>query len=359
MTFLALLLAPVAVCIFTFLKFRETVTWKEFALQFGGSILVVSLGLFIAQCSSVRDTEIWSGKVTRKDHGSESCCHCQQICSTCTDAKGNSYECNCYEDCDHFQDYWWRVQTTLGAITIDDCEPSRGDVPMAWQAARIGDPVSSKRTYKNYLLADPDSLIRKETNNPFVARVPAFPKRIYNFYYLDHVITDKVKIPAGWQRTMREANADLGAKRQVHIVVLLTSVQDPTYAQAVEAKWLYGPKNSLTVVMGVKGREVSWARVVSISRVEELKVMLRDDLIGKAIDGPEVPALIRRHVSERFVRTPMAEYEYLADAASPSGWVLFFLFVLGLGVSIGLGVWMHREDVFGEERMKRFGYRRF
>ena len=59
---------------------------------------------------------------------------------------------------------------------------------------------------------------------------------------------------------------------------------------------------------------------------------------------------LRKVVERDFHRLSMSEFEYLADAAEPDGWGLFFLYFLDLLVSIGLAVLMHKKDVFGDER---------
>jgi hypothetical protein len=191
------------------------------------------------------------------------------------------------------------------------------------------------------------------------AQVPKFPE-VYGFYKVNPVIGAGVPVPEGWQEALRETNADFGAKNQVDVTVMLTGNSDPTFAQAVESKWLYGPKNSLNVIVGVKEDRAEWVRVVTFSKVEALKVRLRDDIQGKALAGLEIPNTVRNLVSANFKRTAMADYEYLARSATPStGW-LVFLYILGVGVSVGLGIYTHMNDVFGDEGgfNSRFRYKK-
>tara|TARA_Y100000310_G_scaffold342380_1_gene445418 strand:- start:5491 stop:6609 length:1119 start_codon:yes stop_codon:yes gene_type:complete len=356
---LGLLLIPCVVGGAMFVQFKTTITKKEFALMMGIALVVAVAGFFLARYGALSDTEHWNGRVTSKVHDSEGCCH--------------SYDCNCYESCTgtgtnrscsqvcqtcyrHSQDYYWALNYSTGdRNVIDHCEPNKRRVPAAWANARVGDPASLPHRFTNYMLADPESLMLHGAEAALLAEVPAFP-RVHSFHKVTKAIAHGVSVPAGWQDGLMELNADLGARKQVDVVMLFTKIQDPKYAQAVESKWLYGPKNALIVVAGVSNGHISWARVVTISRVEELKIEIRDGMVGMALDNPKTGlAFLRREITAKFHRTSMSEFEYLGSAAKPKGWMLWLLYIgLFLG-TCGLGYWMHREDVFGDERFSRFG----
>jgi len=248
--------------------------------------------------------------------------------------------------------------STGDEITIDRCEPNRHRVPAAWTNAKVGEPASVARRFTNYLLADPDSLMHEGAHEEFLNQVPRFP-RIHGFYKVNKVVQHGVKVPAGWEKGLKEMNSDLGASKQVDVTLVVTKMTDQAFADAVEVKWMYGPKNSVIIVTGSDGEKLTWVKVVSLSRVERLKIELRDQLkdwpLEKADEGV---ALIRKLVGLHFERTPMAEWEYLASAAKPSTGMLVFLYILALVGTGILGVVMHMNDVFGDERMMRFRKRR-
>jgi hypothetical protein len=253
------------------------------------------------------------------------------------------------ERCSHSQDYWWSLKTTVGTIGVDDCNSSK-KTPKIWANAVVGEPATVANGYTNYLLADKDSIIRKDLESKFSKQIPKYPG-VHGLYKRNPVIADGVKIPDGWQKTFAEMNSKLGAKKQVDVVVLLTKVGDPTYAQAVESKWLFGPKNSFTVVIGTDGNTVTWARGVTLSKVEELKMLIRDDLENKPLS--EVPGIVRGLISSKFTRTPMSNYEYLEKSTSLStGW-MWFLYILAAVLSGGIVLWTHSQDVFGDEQILR------
>lgn len=307
---------------------------------------VIALGGYqIAKYGAMQDTEHWNGHITDKRDGTTSCCHCHQEC-TGHDKKGN---CNSWRTvCSHSIDYYWLVDVSTGDTLGPGCV-HQSSAPDWYSGARIGDPAAVARTYTNYLKADPDSLMTPGLEEHLEA-VPGFPE-IYGMYHVKRVISNGVSVPRGWQDSLDKMNDRLGAKHQVDILVMLTPKKDPEFAKAVEAKWLYGPKNALTIILGVPdGRNIEWARVVSLSEVNALKIEIRDELPGKPLDDAAILPFIERQVVTHFTRTPMSEYEYLATAAKPTtGWTIF-LYILNLLVIIGLSVWMHKEDVFGDER---------
>jgi hypothetical protein len=345
-----LLLVPLFIGGILFYFFRS-ITWKEFLVQIGGSALLLTAAYFIAQWGALRDTEYLNGVVTKKASGTESCCHCHDVC-TSTDKNGN---CTAYvEVCSHNHDYWWSLKTTVGSIGVKDCSGS-SRAPGVWKNAVVGEPATVANGYSNYLFADKDSLIRHDVLNQYGKQVPKYPG-IHGLYKRKPVVKSGAAIPNGWQEYFSVMNSELGAKKQVDVVILLTSVKSPTFAQAVESKWLYGPKNSFTVVIGTDGNTVTWARGVSFSKVNDLKIGIRDELQGKQLS--EVPPIVKGLVSKHFKRTPMSDLEYLNKSTTPStGW-MWFLYIFAVFMSLGIGAMMHYHDVFGDERKlirRRYG----
>lgn len=355
---IGLFLVPIVIGGCAFFILKMTITWKEFLLQLGASALLIFGAFFIARLGALADTEHWNGRITAKDKGTEHCCHSYQCnCQTCTsrDAKGNvsTYSCNCQTCYHHSRDYWWKLKVSTGDTISDTCDSSSSD-PKWWTGATVGDPATVAHSYQNYLKADPESLFTHDTGKKaYLDDVPddGIPE-VHGRYKVKKVIERGVKAPKRWNDDLREINADLGGKKQIDLLVYLTKSKDPEYAWAVEEKWLYGPKNSLIVVMGVSdGKTIEWVRVVTISRVEDLKVEVRDTLQGKTLDDPEIMPFLRDVVKRKFHRTSMGEFEYLASAASPEGWWLALLYLLAILISGGLTYWMHREDVFGDEHL--------
>ncbi len=351
MVLLGVFLVPLIVCGGFFLFFRATVTLKEFGAHVG--VVFAAGGIctgiyFLSIMGALSDVEYLHGRITGKPSGTESCCHCTDVCVS-SNSDGNCTAT--VEVCDHNEDYWWSLDSTVGRFAVEDCSGSDRP-PSLWVDARVGDPATVGHRYTNYLLADPDSLFVSTAPQPLLTKVPKYPKR-HGLYRFNPVVSAGVPIPSGWQEAFEQINADLGAKKQVSLAVVLTR-EGMEFAQAVEQRWLYGPKNALVVVLGMGPETVKWARVVTISKAETLKVELREAL--RDVGHVEVPGIVRVQTEKSFRRTPMAEFEYLKESFSPPIWLIILLYILSIGASVGAGVFFHREDPF-EPRWRRRRFR--
>lgn len=341
-----LLLIPLAVGGGFFLVLKTTFTWKEFLLQVGICFVIIFIGFFLARCDAMSSVEHLNGHVTGKSEDRTSCCHCHTVCDS-RDKKGNCTAS--HQVCSHSWDSEWNVQTSLDhTITIENCDGSHRP-PKRWDEVKIGEFAAVEHSYTNYLKADEDTLIRHGADETLVARIPKFPE-VYDLYRVSKVVEDGTRAPKFWQIELENINDEFGATRQIDVTFLLTSHDNADrYSDAVEKAWLYGPKNGLIVVIGTDGTTITWARVVTLSRVEELKVDIREDLQGLALTDPRIFTILRAHILQHWKRTSMEEFEYLASHASPTtGWMVF-LYILALALSIGLAMFMHHEDVFGDE----------
>jgi hypothetical protein len=341
-----LLLIPLAVGGGFFFVLKTTISWKEFLLQAGVCMGVLAMGFGIARCSALSSTEHLNGHIVKKTEDRTSCCHCRTICDS-RDKKGNCT--SSHEVCDHSSDSSWVLHVSTGhSITVENCDGSHS-APKRWKQAVIGEFAAVEHSYTNYLKADEDTLLRHGADEKLVARIPELPE-IYDLHRVKKVVLDGATAPTFWQTELEKINDDFGARRQIDIIFLLTKSTDTErYTDAVETAWLYGPKNALIVVIGTDGSTITWARVVTMSRVEALKVELREGLTGLSLEDPTIFTVLREQVTRHWQRTAMEEFEYLGSHASPTtGWMVF-LYILALALSVGLSMLMHREDVFGDE----------
>lgn len=293
------------------------------------------------------DTEIWNGRITQKTHGSMGCCHCRNECDTCTrtDDKGRTetYACRCHEVCDHTVDYRWDLRVSTGdTVPVKTCEASSSLEPVAWTKAYVGEPASVEHPYTNYLLADPASVYRQSAAHEVSLPTTMYP-RVSGLYRVDHVVgTWPVSARTALETAMDELDADLGAKKQVNVLLygVTGSASATEAAQALTLAWLYGKKNDLIVVVQHDNATVQSADLVTISRVGELRSHLQADLPGLAL--PELPDTVRGLVATHFTRTPMAEWAYLEGQAEPPIWAL----VVASLLLVGGGVVYVVQDAF-------------
>jgi len=119
---LGLLALPLFITVGAAVAFKHTITLKEALAQLAAVTLIIVGAFFIARYCSLTDTEHLHGRITKKLAGDQKCCHCRDVC----DHRDKNGSCtSSHEECDHFQDYWWSLETTLGRIGVDDCENRR------------------------------------------------------------------------------------------------------------------------------------------------------------------------------------------------------------------------------------------
>lgn len=348
---------------------RERFTIKEFLLLEGIMVVLIGGGFLAAREAGMADEEIWSGRITKKDSGTQHCCHCRQVCDTCTrsvsDGKGGSrsesYSCNCKEVCDHSRDYWWSLKVSTGDdVSVQRCSGSSAD-PAIWTNAYIGEPAVVGHYFRNYLKADPDSVFIQQATAKGTA--PAYPS-IHGLYKINRAINAGTKMDAAlWSAKLDETLADLGGKKLVNINIIATTNPDPAYAQVVERDWLYGKLNDATFILGAPdGTNVEWAAVVTLPTGNSmLRVTGRDELIGSSLADPDATiAKIATVVAAEWRWAGIEQFAYLAWAAQPPTWMLVLLYILGFGGGIGGSLYMVEKDVFGEGSSNfrnRFGNR--
>ena len=347
MNLIGMILVSLGIGIAGVVLFPKRISWKEMLLILAVGSAVSVAAFFIGRYIGLMDTEHLNGRITAKDHGEMGCCHCQDVC----DARDEDGVCtSSHEECDHFHDYYWDLKTTVGTISIDRCVIRKNDVPRAWTKAYIGEPASVTHAYAKFIKADPDSLVNKGADKKMMASVPKFPS-IYEHYKVKKVVG---KLPKEWDAGLREINSDLGHSKQVDITIIATTNQDPRWADALETKWLYGPKNSLNIVVGVKDGVFTWVRVVTISKVELLKESLMSGLKEmKVSEWEKGLALIRKETQDKFTRTPNEEFRYLLSAATPPTWILIIMYIIVAILSIVLVLVAREKDIFGDEGLTR------
>lgn len=333
---------------------RERFTAKEFLLLEVIMLALMGGGFMAAREAGMADQEVWSGRITKKDSGTQSCCHCRTECDTCSrsDGKGGTetYQCNCREVCEHSRDYWWSLGVSTGdKVSVLECSGS-SSTPSAWTNAYVGEPAVVGHYFRNYLKADPDSVLLQQSTVQGMA--PAYPS-VHGLYKINRAINLGTRMDAAqWSRMLDEVLADMGGRKQVNINVIATTNPDPAYAQLVERDWLYGKLNDVTFVLGAPdGTNVEWAAVVTLPTGNSmLRVTGRDELIGSDLTDPETTiAKITTVVSAEWRWTGIEQFAYLAWAAQPPTWLLVLLYVLALGGSIGGSIYMINADVFGED----------
>lgn len=365
MMLFTLLLLPVLIGLVGLIAGKGKVTWKEFLVHEAIIVALISAGYFVALKSSLTDTEIWNSSIARKWQETSGCCHsypcnCRQECSGSGENQSCSTVCDtCYQ---HLHDIEWLAMTTTQEIVYTDgCNPPGSSAPNRWQKIIVGEPAATEHSYTNYIKGNPDSILRRQgALKKFKAKIPDYPS-VYDYYRANRFIAVGAPIGniADLNKKLSEINARLGAPKQVNIVVVIVNEADQMYFEALREAWLGGKKNDFIVIVGTpEFPKISWAAVLSWTKNEEVKIEVRDRVIGLAeFDGEKILGIIAEEVEKKFVRRPMADFEYLKSTLEPPAWATWLIFIIGCLLSIGLQIYFWNEDPFHDnERRRYFGY---
>lgn len=357
MLLFVLVAVPVLVGAVAFFLGKRRITPFEVIIQVGVVGALIVGGYYLTRWGGVQDYELWNGRIASKPWGSTSCCH--------------SYECNCREECTtnekkervckqvcqtcyrHSSDYYHDAYTSNGErVYHSGCDQT---TPSDWSAIRIGDPTVVEHRYTNYIKADPDEVIRAATKH-FDAKLPAYPQivsrwKARRFLFVGIVSAEGMQL----DYALDEINADLGAVKQVNLIVVVVDEADPAYFDALVEDWLGGKKNDVVLVIGApQFPAIGWARVMAWNEAtggeDEFKgaIAARVQALG-TFDGKVILQILREEVERGYKRQSFTKFEYLMARAQPPGWAVALLFGLGLGLSSLLQwfFWRNRRRMTG------------
>jgi len=361
MTFLLLLFIPMLVAIGAFV-FLKGITWKEFLLHLGIQVLVAGISAAVIYYQDTGDYETWNGWVTNKQQVRVSCshsyqCNCRMV-ETCT-GSGKNRSCSSSQVCDtcyeHSNDWDWDVYTSnQETINIDRVDRQGVHAPPRWVAVQIGEPTSQRHRYTSYIKAAPDTLFRHQgLREKYAGRIPNYPGNVYDYYRLNRLVTQGISVEnlQAWNEGLSKINADLGSKKQVNMIVVLTD-QPQEWYYALEEVWVGGKKNDAVLVIGLDQStgKARWATVMAWTTAKLFEIKLRDSVMDLPAVTPEATLkVLRENVETYYKRKPMADFEYLRASIQPSGTELGIALFIGLLVAVGLTWLFEVHDVFGDE----------
>jgi hypothetical protein len=285
------------------------------------------------------------------------------VCSGSGKNRSCSEECDtCY---DHDYDYDWNLTTNINrTITIDRIDRQGVDMPPRWGKAFVNEPVAIETTFENFIKANPKTVLTRMGNKEIKGvYVPAPPVQTYDYYRVNRYLTVGFADPHGqeWLWLLNNLNATYGPTKQVNVVVVAVKTDNPNYEYLLEEKWLGGKKNDLILLLGVpEPPKIAWAKVISWSKSEDLKVELRDTILelGTLDRRDDIIKATEEQIKTNWHRRHMKDFEYLMAGLQPSTGATIALFIIGTLLSLGLAIFFWREDPFDDDRGSR-PYRRF
>lgn len=348
MDLLYILFAPIVVALLGMLTGKGLVTFKEMVIQEVIIVVVLLIAFFAAAMSSTTDVEIWNGVIAEKGPYERSC--------------SESYSCNCrteydYEGnssyvCDTCWRYWdvttWYADTSNGesAYRAGSCYNDIPNPPERYLEIVVGEPTSIEHTYTNYLKAADETVLTKDVPVENFT-IPEYPE-VYDWYRVQRFIPVDLNVDfSEFDDRLDEINGELGAAKQVNIIVLVVNDSDQNYIEALRSEWLGGKKNDFIVLVGAdQYPKITWASVLSWSDSEDAKVHTKNRIMAlEEFDGDAILDIIEEEVSTRFVRKEMADFEYLKWRIEPSAGAKLFIAIFGVLASLGLTAVMRQEEL--------------
>lgn len=351
---------------------KHEITWAELAINIFGIVVLVMIVWFFGRYDEAADTELWNGQITGKDRVHDTYmrsyqCNCYNSCT----GRGESRTCievcqTCYER--RYTVHWFaKANFGMGdeQITFRKLDRTSRSVynspdPEAYTRCVVGEPASKSSGYTNYIQAAPDSLFNTSMVSQYSELVPKYPT-VHSIYKINRILSVGNVLPnnqvEAFNDLLNKKLIDLGPKKQVNIIVILTDILDPTFRHAVENEWLGGKKNDVVVFLGIEGGNIRWADVMTFALNfgnEIFHVTLRDALQSMdEFDYEKVANVVASTIDTTYDRVRMSDFEYLKDEISPPNWVIFTCLFLAIFGSVGLSLIMRRLDIGGTRRYTR------
>lgn len=367
MIFLSLLSIPALIALGFFLITKKTITWQEFLAHLGVAAVVAGISVIIMYWANTSDVEIWNGHVTKKQKERVSCEHsysCNCV-TTCSGGKNSTCTTICQTCYDHSYDNDWAYYTTdSGRNTISRVDRQGLKEPPRFTKVTVGEPSASAHRFENFIKASPDSLFSKQgLIEKYKGSLPNYPGNVYDYYKINRLVAVGTNLPNAkqWNWLLMRENDRLGSRKEVTMGVVVVKDKPQDYFHALEQHWLGGKKNDLFLVMSVDNElNINWARVMAWTKDKVAQVSVRDAVlnIGDVSDPERIVMAMSKAVEKDFVRKPMKDFEYLASSVTPSVGQWVFAAVLNVLLSIGLGIFLHRND-FTEDSYSYRGLNRF
>lgn len=379
-----LILLPFVVFLVAKIGFNHKFNFQEVFL----GVLICSLtsvGITqISRYSKMSDTETWNGKVTSKKMRQENCkypgwydysdsfctnentrevyTHSTYTTDYCTDSNGKRYACGETETKHYKTQYrydfpWerkWMVYTNLRTDQISRIDRQGVNEPPRWTKVMINDPVSVTKSYDNYIKAVPDSLFNNSAAvNNFSNKVPSYPtansfytpRKVLSVGYKGNIDVSKLNYDLG------KALGRLNPRKQVNIIIILTSIADPSYRHAVEFKWVGGKKNDVVIFLGMDADEVIWTDIMTFGKnkfngiyTAQLSGALSDMETLTADNQEGLISNVEKLTMKHYDRPKMKDYEYLKNEIKPSKGAVIAAFIVDLLLCVGLLWVFHTHD---------------
>jgi hypothetical protein len=350
-----MLVFPLLAALYVHFFLRSTVSYTESVISF---LFVAGVSLLLITATTYRDlgdVEVVNGQVLSKErnHGSyirPYTCNCRTIST----GKTSTTVCSTCFETRHTVE--WLAKTSVGVVTFDKKDSGSSSVynspdPAAYTECYTGQPVSLQRAWANYIKAEPESLFNTKLDTQMYSEsVPAYPK-VHSFYKINRVLDVNSGLPQSTITSLNDsfnhALKELGPSKQVNIITILTSINDPYYKHAVENQWVGAKNNDVVLLFGVDGNNILWSDAFTwgLNTDNEMFVAsLKSKLSSmKTFEVQEVVTQTTDTISSLYNRPSREKFRYLFDSLTPPVWVVAICWLLSLLGTVVLTYIFHKH----------------
>jgi hypothetical protein len=358
---------PIVAAVWLYVQHKKAMAFWEFLLPFAASVVFILLAKALVQTVQTSDTEYWGGWAVRAEYYEPwnervSCSHAKYD----KDGKFEGYE-HSY-DVDYHPAFWQIVDSNGIEVRIDSGNfealsrrwNSRQFVDLRrnyhtedgdkYVATFPGDdallePITTMHRWENRVQAS-NSVFRYpnvDSKTQLQYKLFQYPK--LNGYLQQSILGDGGPTLGGANRRLEVLNARMGRDKKLRMYILVFKNQPMQASIEQEALWQGGNKNEFVLTIGVDNDyKVQWARAISWTPVESLKVEARE-FIGETFTDKDQP--LDLHVVVDWMATSLGsqwqkkdfrEYDYLA--VEPPTWAVVLVFILTIAVNVGVCFWV-------------------
>lgn len=339
-------------------------------------LLAIFIGKQASITSQIQDTEYWNSYATKAVYYEYWNEYIHKTCSerirTGTDSKGNAIYTTRFYDCSYVESHspYWEIKDNMGQVMrisasfykqlheqwdnqvfIDMHRPYYtvdGNAYLVSFTGKFEDvfPICKTYTYENRIQCS---------------------KSVFNFQKVDSVMQKKYQLfnypkpevfaynpilgysdPKASLKLQR-FNAQYGATKKIHMLLLVFKDQPIDAAIMQENYWKGGNKNEFILCVGLCSNRIDWARVISWTDVEDLKIRVARKV--KEMGTFNVDSVIDCMASEtsiHFVKKSFKDFNYIT--VEPTMQATIITFIVTLLVSVGLIVFVVNNEFRGPVR---------
>ena len=362
------LLIPLIAILFVSIKYTKRITVLEYVILFVVPLACISIGKWASVHSQTKDTEYWNSFGTscvyeQRWDEEVPCRHPRYVTKTreVTDSDGNT-RTETYEEQDGYEHAYdvddHPEQWTLYDNILDSFNVSQSyfeNLCKLWNVKKFKD------MNRDFHSIDGDAYVTEYDNN-FDHTIPLCVQHIYenkvqcsksvfNFdkvssetksqytlfdYPPENVFDFKPVLGCDNQKAssrLSNYNALNGDKKRLHMLLLVFNNQPLEAGLFQEAYWKGGNKNEFVVCVGLKGKDISWTKVISWTDVEELKVKVAREIKEmKEFDAVKIIDYMGTTIPKTFIKKNFRDFNYLS--VEPTMRALIITYVITLVVTL-------------------------